>query len=91
MTPIELCITLGFFLAAACWLIWLWAHQASRQAAKLIEELHELRQDNRALTEALVRAEGKPLIFRRSDPIRSSGWFDQAKTTTELAEKIKSK
>ncbi|KKN00373.1 hypothetical protein LCGC14_1138480 [marine sediment metagenome] len=42
------------------------------------QDRHELQERNDALTEALVRAEGKPLVFgSKTDVlIPSPGWFD---------------
>jgi len=49
------------------------AQQYQDTVYKIITELQE---DNKALVEAAMRAAGKPMIFRKSDPIASEGWFD---------------
>jgi hypothetical protein len=47
---------------------------------KLVKELmtrmDDLQRDNRALTESLVRSEGKPLIFSKSEAVDGEGWYD---------------
>jgi len=59
----------------------------SRAQTRIVEELLQridaLQADNRALTEALVRVEGKPFVFRKPDKLEDAeGWFD-AKVTHE--------
>jgi hypothetical protein len=56
-------------------IVYLYERQRSRHIESLIAELKELRSDNRALMEALVRSEGKPLIFRKSEPIEGVSWW----------------
>lgn len=48
---------------------------------ELLKRIDDLQADNRALTEALVRVEGKPLVFRKTDPVDADGWFDSKKVT----------
>ena len=53
----------------------LWLFNRHNQA--LLREIRELREDNRALTEALVRVEGKPLIFGKHEKRDAEGYFDK--------------
>ena len=55
----------------------------AREKRELLKRIDDLQADNRALTEALVRVEGKPLIFRKPETLEDSqGWFD-TKVTNE--------
>lgn len=49
--------------------------------------MDELEADKRALTEALVREQGKPLVFKRETPQPGAGWFD-AKTQTKVGKPL---
>lgn len=60
-------------LLAGLWLAW---RESQRNLKLLWEEKEQLRSEQRALTEALVRADGKPLVFGRSAVKPSAGWFD---------------
>lgn len=57
----------------------------AREKRELLKRLDDLQSDNRALTEALVRVEGKPLIFRKPVLEDAQGWFD-TKVTNEPIE-----
>lgn len=48
----------------------------SETIADLRQERDELRADNRALTESLVRSAGKPLVFGAPKTEQSEGWFE---------------
>jgi hypothetical protein len=56
----------------------------SKLVCDLLKRMDTLQQDNKALTEALVRSEGKPLIFRKSEPIQGEGWFDRVNTDVHI-------
>ncbi len=55
---------------------------------RLMDELDALREDNKALTEALVRANGRGLVFSKPVVEPSEGWFD-AKPRVVLPDKSK--
>lgn len=42
----------------------------------LLVEIRSLVEDNKILTEALVRDAGKPLLFRKPKTEPSQGWYD---------------
>jgi len=56
----------------------------SKLVCDLLKRMDALQQDNKALTEALARKEGYPVIFHKSEPIPSEGWFD-SKPTLKVA------
>lgn len=74
MTFWQAALFLLLVIAATLTLHWL----EGRRMECLLREIGELRSDNRALMEALVRDAGKPLIFKPPVTEDSEGWFDPA-------------
>lgn len=50
--------------------------EAGNRELELLRELAALREDNRALMEALARSAGAPALFRKPETETSEGWFD---------------
>ena len=53
-----------------------------RHTAQLMQRMDDLQRDNRALTEALVRVEGRPFVFRKPEPPTeyAETYFDTVRT-----------
>jgi len=67
--------------------LWFWDHRDSAKLyMELLKRMDALQADNRALTEALVRSEGKPLIFRKPEEKDGEGWWD---TMQPIAPQVK--
>jgi hypothetical protein len=56
----------------------------SALVCKLLVRMDSLQQDNKALMEALVCSEGKPLVFRKSPMVDGVGWFDRVKVSDNV-------
>lgn len=70
-------ITLNVIFILGLVTLYLWReNKDAKLVVALLKRLDELQSDNRALTEALSRKEGSPVIFKPRQPVPSEGWFD---------------
>ena len=78
----------GWILAAIAVFFYFWQQRKDADLiVRLLERMDGIQQDNKALTEALVREQGKPLVFKPPEKVPSPGWFDPKEVVQITSEK----
>lgn len=76
MTIWQALVIIAMVLAAVGWIVYVHAASHRKQVDAFLTQLTALQTDNRALMEALARHSNQPLIFSKTAPVRSEGWWD---------------
>ena len=77
MNAWQFCVTLAFVLSGVAAIVWIIVSANKAHTDALMNEMSELRSDNRALMESLAASVDKPLIFTPIKMEDSEGYFDR--------------